>query len=471
MVDLSHVQHRVRRALQAAGSDPWLVGYDANGIQELVTSSSRPIAMFGASTTIARFDQGARRDTTIFAGGGRGVELAPSEQAAMARAEELTADFRRKTWGGVMASACVPYDAGSPGQSLRWLRRKLEIQKDQAAPPGGMLPSTKGEQCADCTTYLARLPSRRPDAQGEMVCDRCHAMADAGRENSRINEERVQSLLALSPGTQRVAAVSIDGNDLGDFFDSLESLEQLAAASDAIGNLFREAHGEALDGIARDKISLATGGDDVRLFLAWEDLIHYAGSFVAAVERRADLLASQGAPFTRLAGLGVGIGAVVADAHLPASRLMAYAHELERSAKRLCRPSGQKTTTGSGVRSAFDFAVLTAGDAPSGSLTHDPRIDGRPIPMDARSWTSLLASTRALASIPPAQRAILDEARALVDEEFQNLFRYQVARSQKWHRWYESCGVDWRDAEAVVRHRPRPVHLDLVRLLSRHTPS
>lgn len=466
MIDLEKIRTRTTRALAQAGPRPWLVGYDANGIQELVTASSRPIAMFGASATIARFDEAARREGTIFAGGGRGVELVASEEAAKDRAAQLVDGFRKQTWGGVMATAFVPYDAASPAQSLRWLRRKLEVEKDQAAPVNGMIPAAKNEQCADCGTYKARHRSTRPDWQGEMVCDRCDAMANAGRQSSRAIDERIKSLVDLSPSSGRIAAVSVDGNDLGHFFESLESLDQMAAASEAITGVFERANAEALRALAHERVSLATGGDDIRLFLAWDDLLDYVGALVPTIEREADALARLGAPFTHLAGLGVGIGAVVADARLPASRLMTYAHELERSAKRLCRPSGQGKAGASRVRSAFDFAVLTAGDASFRGLDGRAAETDRPVDMAAAAWAQLRRSAEALAAIPRAQRAVLAEVRSLGDEEEgSNLLRYQIARSRHWQDFYEACGLNWRDPKVAWNRRPRAVHLDLVRLL------
>ncbi|MGK4007817.1 hypothetical protein WMF31_34695 [Sorangium sp. So ce1036] len=462
MFDFAPIQQRVRRALQSAGAEPWLVAYDANGIQELVTASSRPLAMFGASATIAAFDKAASaRDGCIFAGGGRGVEIVASRNAAEARAMELVGRFREQTVGGVMAAAVVPYDLRAPADSLRWLRQKLDIEKDQASPPDGALPTDKRDQCADCRMFRAVHPSERKDASNERVCERCRAMVRAGRDASTVGQEPIQSLLALSP-SRRVAAVSADGNNVGDFFASLTSLERMAAASEVIQEVFRDAHREACSALRHDKVSLATGGDDIRIFLAAEDLLQYAGSLVRALERQLDQLARLGAPFSRdeasrLARLGVGIGAVVSDAHFPASRLMAYAHALERSAKRLCRSDS--------ARSAFDFAILRAGDASFGAVERRSDDDGRPFPMDAESWENRRHLAEALAAIPGAQRGILAESRTLDPVEFANLLRYQVARSKPWQGFYCAAGVDWQDPAAVMRERPRQALLDLVRLL------
>ncbi len=465
MTDVTEIKRRTAHALRLAGTQPWLIGYDANGIQELITASSRPIAMFGASATIARFDESSRRDGTIFAGGGRGVELVASEDAAKDRSAHFIAAFREQTCGGVMATAYVRFDASAPAESLRWLRHKLDIAKDEAVSPTGSIPVSKNEQCFDCGVFKARHRSSRPDWQGEMVCDRCSEMVRAGRARSREIDERIQSLADLSPSTRRVAAVSVDGNDLGDFFASLGSLEDMAVASEAVRHVFRKANDDTLQGLRCPKVSLATGGDDIRLFLPWEYLLEYVGALVPAIEREADSLSRLGNPLARLAGLGIGIGAVVADARLRASRLMGYAHDLERSAKRLCRPVGQPTHKMKRVRSAFDFAVLTAGEGSFHGTESRAPSDDRPIDMGGDTWPRILLSAQALAKVPGAQRAILADLHTMSEEEAASALRYQVARSRPWQEWYKVCGVNWRDSAAVWNNRPGSTHTDLVRVL------
>lgn len=473
-IDIEQIKARVGRALELAGPQPYVVGYDANGIQELITASNRPIAMLGASATIADFDRAKLAKGAIFAGGGRGVELVNSKRVAEERAEEIAAAFRRQTWAGVMATAYVPYDRAAPAHSLRWLRQKLDTAKDAAPPPRGVIPTAKHEHCADCNTYRATRPSRRRDAQGEMVCERCDAMVGAGRDRSHTIAERIQSLVDLSPRTGRIAAVSVDGNNLGAFFERLDSLEQMATASEAIAAIFKEAHAEALQKLHGDKVSLATGGDDIRLFLGPEDMFDYVGALVPAIEQRAAVLAARGGMFDGFAALGVGIGAVVADARLPASRLMDLAHELERNAKRLCRPMDGGPNGSPPVRSAFDFAVLTAGEASFGSIERSADNDGRPIAMAQENWDHVRALAAALSRVPRAQLAVLAEARPpTTAEEFENRFRYQIARSKAWQDWYDGAGVDWRDARALMEHRPRQVHIDILRAAapSRSEPS
>lgn len=60
-IDPKQIADGVTRTVAAAGARPWLVGYDASGIQELITASGRPISMRGASEAILAFDKGGER--------------------------------------------------------------------------------------------------------------------------------------------------------------------------------------------------------------------------------------------------------------------------------------------------------------------------------------------------------------------------------------------------------------------------
>ena len=274
MIHVSAIRERVRHALGAAGSDPWLYGYDVVGIQEFVIARNRPIAMRGASETVIDFDKASGMN--VFCGGGRGIGLLASEDAATERCKELIAQHRAK--GGVLVTAAVPYRPDRPAQSLSHLRAKLAIAKDAAPPPKGLLPKDKQTPCANCWMYLATHRIKRGETTVEVVCELCDAMIKRGRETDGMS----QSLSDLSP-RHTIAAVSADGNGLGVFFDSLTNLEQTAAASQAISQIFREAHNAAVKKLTEKFVPLVTGGDDIRVFLASEDLLVYVETLVRQV--------------------------------------------------------------------------------------------------------------------------------------------------------------------------------------------
>ena len=465
MIDPTLIRTRVEEAIRLAGAGAWLIGYDINAIQELVTASNRPITMRGASQAIKDFDASncKGRPMSIFAGGGRGVELACSEAEARARVEHLKEAFSSETHGGVLAADTVPYRRDPPGASLTWLRRKLEIAKDAALKPGGKLPLNKEGQCEDCNALHAdqRLHGKE---KVRLVCSRCFLLTGKARGTGEVSQP-----LNEFASDGRIAAISADGNNFGVFFASLNSLEQMAVASEAVADMFREAHEEAVQRIAPFRVlAPVTGGDDIRAFLAPEAVLDYVEALVRGVERRAGgagnlggvLTLAQAQAFSRI---GVGVGAVVAGDHYPAARLMEHAHELERSAKAICgvATGARKDASSAGARSAFDFAILTSGDAQLGVERPSP------VSMEAGVWAPALESARALRKVPGAQRAVLAERATLPSvEEFENLFRYQIARSRNWQEWFNVCGVDWTNHTAVREHLRR-VRVDLLDLLPR----
>jgi hypothetical protein len=54
--DPKNVSDRVTRAVAAAGAEPWLVGYDANAIQELIADTALPAAEGIPRGLAMRFD-------------------------------------------------------------------------------------------------------------------------------------------------------------------------------------------------------------------------------------------------------------------------------------------------------------------------------------------------------------------------------------------------------------------------------
>lgn len=469
--DPKKVAARVPRALAAAGADPWLVGYDANGIQELIAACGRPISMRGASEVILAFDAEVRtRELVIFAGGARGIVLAHSEGDARAAARAFVGRFRELTHGGVMAACAVPLKQGgeAEAQCIRWLRHRLDIEKDAARPPGGVLPDSKELECAYCRNYRGT-QTRKRDDQIEMVCSRCNAMLEKGRgsgqQRGRRRGEMSRSIADIAEN-DRIAVLSADGNNLGALFESLRSLVELAVVSEAIAAIFTRAHEDALACVAADnRIPLMTGGDDVRAFIPPRAVLEYVATLVEVVESGASdharalgsLISNETAKL--LGGLGVGIGAVISSAYYPAWRLVDHAHTLELSAKAACYAHGW--------RSAFDFVVVTAEDSMNVEPDRTPTTrDIRPLQPRTESWRNVLRNAKALARIPSAQLGVLAAGHTLDDAELGNVLRYQVARSSAWQEWYTTCGIDWRDPVAVVERRPDGGSLELARLLA-----
>jgi len=467
MITNTQIHDRVKRALSGAGSTPWLYGYDVVGIQDFIGARSRPIAMRGASESVIAVDREHQKlATNIFSGGGRGVGIAPSQKDALGICEKLTTQHRNS--GGVLATAMVPFQVKSERDCLTWLRYRLEVAKDEALPPPGRPPEDKAGQCENCCRFpVEPNPTRTHDEK--RVCLFCDLAIRLGR---KIDPQMRQSLSELSP-SKRIAAVSADGNGMGRFFDSLQSLEQFAVASESIAGVFRVAHEAAMARLAHPGVPLVTGGDDIRVFLAVEDVLPYVTELVRKVEETAEQTAKllqtvlPRASVELLRTLGIGVGVVVAEDHHPAEQLLEYAHLLEDSAKVSCQVGspGSKAP----LRSALDLEVLTSRDAFSAGQPERSGTDERPFSLDRASWESARQRASALAQVPPSQLSTLAASRTMDEHEFRNFFRYQVARNHEWQRYLQQTNMDWRKASELDKGCPGPGLLALLRLMRTET--
>ncbi|MFM7201175.1 MAG: Cas10/Cmr2 second palm domain-containing protein [Myxococcota bacterium] len=456
-----------RKAIQQAGARPWLVAYDVNGIQSLIAANSRPIAMYGASQWLKQFDtQQRKRAGAIFAAGGRGMLLASSEDKAKQLQHELKHTFFEQSFGGVLATASSPYDTKSAKSCLELLRTRLELAKDGATVPGGELPTSRADACADCHAFKGTVPSPRPDARHELICPRCDAFI-------RLSGKSVKqgSLIELSPD-QQVAVVSADGNNLGQLFSSLSTLELCATVSALVGEIFAGAQTKAAAAVGNALISVASGGDDVRAFLAPKDSLTYVLCLTQTIEEgltdAAEILSSVGkysvleetGAKNTLKAAGLGVGLLIANGAFPASRLLSLAHQLEDHAKQGCREGGW--------RSGLEVALMTAGELRIEAQTLDLYRNGHPFSLDADDWKQTRIGAEALKRVQSSQRSWLaDIHRAEVMEEAHNQFRYQVARSESWKHYFASIGADWKQKEVMIDDMPKPGLLTLARLLEK----
>ncbi len=477
---------RVRKARDyvAGAARPFIVAFDANGIQSFVMASSRPMAMLGASETIKEFrayvlDESDEKDGAVFAGGGRGMLLVRDEGKAQEVGAELEAKYREMTFGGSLAVAMAPYDPDDEAGSLKWIRAMQIVAKGEAVPPrASSLVELQGPLCDDCHRELGAMPSHRPEARaaGKKICERCHVMFQRGVEVRR-DRSTGRTLGDLSR-FNKVVALAADGNDMGALFGGLETLEQQAVASDAVAWIFLQAMERAArDHLGKGVVPLVAGGDDIKAFMGPEDLTGFVETLVEEIHRLSDelgtlggVLEGKGARGRGLEGLGVGIGAVMAGASYPASRLVEYSNELEGRAKRHCKGK-------SPARSAMAFMNLSSGDELTeggdeamGEVAVFGVPDGWADPGSV-PWDELLTKVEAFKGVPTRQRySLLLNLQVLREsggsDEFMNWFMYQVARHKDWRRYAKAVGVDWRDREAIAKGAlpSRLVH-DLARVM------
>lgn len=437
-VDAADVRRKVEKARALVrGRSACLVGFEAVEIQRFVAASSRPITIQGACEALKAFDaRNADLPETIFAGGARGLMLVAEDRLA-ACIDQLTAAFTEQTVGLSLAVADVPFDPAHESDSLRWLWLAQRSAHDACAPERINFAAFRGASCTDCRARPGERPSPKPEAQAsERICRRCDALIKHGRRSQYATMER-WTLEDVSEGGL-VSVVNADGNRLGHFFRSLGSLEALCAGSLVVSEIFRTAHLAAIDRADRPKhIAPVTGGDDIKVFLPPTAALEYVHALMMSVEagaRRAGdvggLLA--GPPARRLAELSAGVGLLIAPFHVPATRLVDLAHELEDEAKR----------QGAG-RSAVCFTVHRA-DAEPDDRAHET--------FGVEAWPELLRRARLLRdTVPRGQRAAIAAAWELDEAERDNQILWQIARSRAWQGWYEACGEDWRNRKSALR--------------------
>lgn len=467
---------KVAKAESSSCTNRYLVGYDANGIQQYIGAAGKPAMLQGASNLVVKFDRDWMSDPAcLFAAGGRGRFLVAGEGAAQAKAMDLRDMYWTHTQGEILGTGYVKYD-GEP-ESLRRLAQTLRIAKDSAPPPQWFGYATK--LCSAC--YLG--PAAKPvhsTTEGDRtheVCSRCYAQWEHRNDGQR--EERL-SMDALAEN-QQIATVVADGNRTGHLFDSLKSLEQQAAMSEAVKSIFsnaaRIAHEEAdilcsanQPGSRNPKgsavLRLVAGGDDIKAFMSPKLAPRFVATLCREIETHSAAMLKAwkdrlDVP-TSYKRMEVGVGLLVSHSHYPASRLIQHAGELESRAK-------NKAESGSAVGflrmgSSSELIDGIAEGAPSYGVYSLP--DG---------WEEALRRAKALAKVTSSQLAWLygelrsqDAAAstAVSGPELQNTLRYQVARSPNWQGYMkEATGNPIPDARAIEEATPSRVDMDLARCL------
>ena len=260
--------------------------------------------------------------------------------------------------------------------------------------------------------------------------------------------------------------VSADGNNLGALFSGIGSLADMAVTSNLITAVFRQAHERALP--AEHYVDPVVGGDDIRVFLPPTRLLDYITELAIAVDELVlGTPTDELAPNLRdtLPSLGIGIGAVIAPFHYPASRLLSAAHALEDSAKANCLRKG--------VRSAVDLRLIRSGQELGQGVDVDSEDTPTAIALSSDDWSRFLGRARALVAVPSSQRSMLIPRGASPDDPVRaSSFRYQVARHEAWRKWFETCEIDWRDPVELARNLPTPQLVDVAGLIEmRHRES
>jgi hypothetical protein len=451
---------RLRDATDQTREPLALLGYEAAELDRFVLASRQPAAIAGAAEIVTAFDRHSQaKPLSVTAGGGRGIELVPRSLTGERQAE-LAREFAQRTHGAVLVTACVPYERPQEAECLRWLALALADAADTAQRPAWSPALSAAERCADCETQAAPPGS----ANRAPICERCAACSREGQKTADGHWEIPD--LAEAGSVTAIAA----GRGLRGLLASLESLEAVSGISALVFAVLEQAQREAEQSLLIRKgggpgsgrrriVAPATGGAEVLAIVSPSQALRYVGDLVRSVQSLSSEAVRIAGGFpesaaSRISRMGLSVGLVVSDPHTPALGMLARARAAESLASHACASRGW--------RSAVHIERFTAGNAWSGPDTEwtagELPHDSRPYSLEATSWQSWLRRATALRRIPAAQRAQgqarIGSYQASADAEFWNQFRYQVARSPEWKRYYRTCGADWR--EALSLHSARP---------------
>lgn len=469
--DVVAIQQRMFEVRRQAGANAHLLAYSVAGVQRLIFTSNRQRAIHASSELLLRFDAGLReeRGDVIFAGGGRGLLLVADDRLTATK-EDLQRRLSSMTTDVSLSLVAVPFEPARETASLRWLWQVATTRKDSAPVPRTPLPTKTGDDlCVSCNKQdgvHAAADCNIPDAApGQSVCDSCKRLMDRGRDARRRN-----SHLSEVAAGNRICVLSADGNGLGQLFELLPTLESLAAVSRAVTEVFPQAVRALVQEEDDQIVAPITGGDDIRAFFSPYRMERVVPSLEqkirAGLDRAGQALHAlpNGSDLSRqLARVGLGMGLIIAPHKFPVLRLLDRANHAEDQAKDACR--------GRRLRSAAQLCVLISGDE---RTRQDPPLSLDPDASAGSEWSTLYQRVWALCHVPRSQRAALrsdlrDSDRA--QPEVLNLFRYQVARSRLWQRYFEQIGTDWRLWREVDAHVPAEREQALADLLAPHAPT
>ncbi len=364
-----------------------LVLLDADSIQRTLLASPRPVTVYGASAALREWDEGlasgaevpgdAGAATTLFAGGGQALLLAPLEGV-----EQLERALERRFWEAMKASATAAHIAVSPrelvegpsphdgaaedlaalglsagrggfGGCVSRLVFELRRAKGRAARHPYVLEPTSAPRCSET--------GDRPRAGGRGTLSEFAEHHRRRGQDKRDDLKEARSFDALLKNTKarRLAFVCIDGTAIGHKFAECRTVSAYVELSRALSEAFgvlrdQDFLDELRLGERQHQVMLA-GGDDL-LFVApaegdanRPDALRLAATVTRRIEEQLEAWE-----------IGVGTGVLITTGGLPATLAFEYARALCTSAKR---------AASNGARSGVDYEVVLAGSPLSQSLT------------------------------------------------------------------------------------------------------
>jgi CRISPR/Cas system-associated protein Cas10 (large subunit of type III CRISPR-Cas system) len=294
----------------------WLISFDTDRIKDYIFATNSLKEIRGASAILVNVeDQRAGalsipKNDVVYSAGGSGAFFVENEDKARELAREIEIHFRQETViGSVTAVTDSEIEDDDHKGEETWYKRlktkvgrKMSQSKALKAELVSIPVQPYMRPCASCG-QLAAEKRFHADQSGDLLCGACFLKRERGtseryegylqkfRKYKGTNTEwRAAKLpddlesLAEFDGSGYVGFIKIDGNQMGTFYDQIETREQDKAFSEGLKNLVEHLvydavlkHGRLKETLKRvngdDKIEkwlpfevVLIGGDDVMLF-------------------------------------------------------------------------------------------------------------------------------------------------------------------------------------------------------------
>jgi CRISPR/Cas system-associated protein Cas10 (large subunit of type III CRISPR-Cas system) len=372
--------------------DAWrdcLVCFDTDRIKEYVFATNRLKEIRGASALLAELDAERQQhlettlgeDRVVYSAGGGGAVLVGSKDEAERLIVEIERELQEQTESASITGVSLPPEPANGrqfGKRMKLAGGALRTAKAQKAELTALPVEPYMRLCDLCGQYA--IHRRAEDEKGDLLCRSCFVKRKEGATGrSKLYDDfrkwteqqgdakwakvplpdDLDAIGRVSFPSSYVGFIALDGNQIGNLLDKLDSVDNYRVLAKELADLTRNATFDALKEFGPPRSETAPfeivliGGDDVLLITAADIALEVARHIVRHFEEESPSLLEKVGLKGERERLTMAGGVVLAHANFPISAMYELAEALQKSAKKLCRD--QKYTTG-----ALDFFVASS---------------------------------------------------------------------------------------------------------------
>ena len=422
-------------------SSQCLVSFDTDRVKEYVFATSKLMEVRGASALLEELNKRKTDKTVaqvldlpdadnvrIYAAGGSAMYEAPQRKAedlihAVARL------YREDTITASITGAWALLEGRSFKDARNEVALKLRQEKARHGRPAILPVAPYLQFCDSCGLYPAAERAKDPDGVQKHLCRSCDIKRKRGRKDrvslfweefqkvareTNLREEwgRVErpedftQIGEKARPTGYIGLIYCDGNQMGKFFEQLDTKEDHSSRANEVDEAIRQAtYKTLLDRYAPETLApfevLLLGGDDLLLVTTADQALEVA----IGVAERFEQFAPR--PLT------LSTGVVIAHDSFPIAQMRELADELLKQAKR-------RSFEANGV-STIDFTVVTAASAGDIERTREEVLTNRGFARQLDSSSAEVEITHWLTERPytiSELKTLLKHARRLIEVGF-----------------------------------------------------